>query len=224
MSYLNYFDDFQEREEKRNLLIGISIAFLFHISLLFLQFPKDKEKLPEIKPDKKRVNVIKIPIYKQIEKKINEIPIQRISTVPVPDQTLNDEEIIREEKIELPENIDIEIPFINSLPSIPDPPDIDEKPLIVGGDIQAPIRLTQINPVYPEAARRAGIEGKVILQLIIDKNGDVKDVKVLRGLPFGLTEAAVEEAKRQKFKPAYHLSTGIPVDCFWTITITFQIN
>jgi len=108
---------------------------------------------------------------------------------------------------------------------IPRPPAAeDNTPVIVGGDVQAPIRQTELVPIYTEPARKARIEGIVILQLTIDKQGSVVDVKVLRGLAMGLTDAAIEAARRQHFKPAYRASTGRPVDCLYTITVQFKIQ
>ncbi len=108
--------------------------------------------------------------------------------------------------------------------AVPRPPEPDQGPVIVGGDVQAPQRLTELVPVYTEPARKARIEGIVILQLTISRNGDVIDVKVLKGLPMGLADAAVDAARRQKFKPAYRASTGKPVDCLYTITVQFRIS
>ena len=109
--------------------------------------------------------------------------------------------------------------------AIPRPPTPeDNAPVIVGGDVQAPVRQTDLVPIYTEPARKARIEGIVILQLTIDKQGTVVDVKVLRGLAMGLTDAAIEAARRQHFKPAYRASTGRPVDCLYTITVQFKIQ
>lgn len=108
--------------------------------------------------------------------------------------------------------------------AVPRPPEPDQGPVIVGGDVQAPQRLTDLVPIYTEPARKARIEGIVILQLTISKNGDVMNVKVLKGLPMGLADAAVDAARRQKFKPAYRASTGKPVDCLYTITVQFKIS
>jgi len=108
--------------------------------------------------------------------------------------------------------------------AVPRPPEPDQGPVVVGGDVQAPQRLTDLVPIYTEPARKARIEGIVILQLTISKGGDVLDVKVLKGLPMGLTDAAVDAARRQKFKPAYRASSGKPVDCLYTVTVQFRIS
>jgi tetratricopeptide (TPR) repeat protein len=65
-------------------------------------------------------------------------------------------------------------------------------PFRVGGDVKAPVIRHRVEPVIPEAARNAHIAGIVILETVIDKEGRVRDAKVMKGLPFGLDQAALE--------------------------------
>lgn len=53
-----------------------------------------------------------------------------------------------------------------------------------------------------EAARRNNTEGTVVLQAILTKTGEVTNIKVTKGLPDGLSESAVEAARKIKFEPA----------------------
>src|SRR5262249_29702577 len=55
-------------------------------------------------------------------------------------------------------------------------------------------------PVYPESAKRAGVQGKVALEAVIGKDGVIKSLKVIHGDPL-LTDAALDAAKRWKYKP-----------------------
>ena len=71
-------------------------------------------------------------------------------------------------------------------------------------------------PVGTEAARAAGIEGKVRVQLTVDETGRVVDVKLLQGLGYGLDEAALAAAKRAEFEPA--------VRCGKATRATFNIS
>jgi protein TonB len=107
---------------------------------------------------------------------------------------------------------------------VPRPPEPETGPLTVGGDICAPVRTAALAPVYPEAARKAGIQGVVLLRLTIDREGRVTDVRVLGGLPFGLTQAAEEAARRLTFRPAYHCPTGRPVACYFDLSVAFRIQ
>jgi protein TonB len=63
-----------------------------------------------------------------------------------------------------------------------------------------PERLAQ--PEYTREARAAHIEGRVRLELTVDEQGNVRDVKLLKGLGYGLDDAAVAAAKRIRFRPA----------------------
>jgi protein TonB len=67
---------------------------------------------------------------------------------------------------------------------------------------QMPRIKKEIRAQYPEAARNARIEGPIVLDLIINANGTVVDVKVVSGLGYGLDEAAVNAIKLFEFEPA----------------------
>jgi len=87
-------------------------------------------------------------------------------------------------------------------PGIPYHQDTNEKPLS-GKEVDQRIVLAQKpEAVYTEAARRNGITGTVIIKAVFTSAGNVSDIRVVSGLPFGLTENAVAAAKRIKFYPA----------------------
>jgi periplasmic protein TonB len=87
------------------------------------------------------------------------------------------------------------------------------------GLVESPSVLTRVDPTYPDAARRAGIEGTVELEVSIDATGKVTDVEVARGLPFGLSESAVEAVRRWTWKPA-RTASG-PVASRKTVRVRF---
>ena len=62
--------------------------------------------------------------------------------------------------------------------------------------------IAEIRAQYPEAARNARIEGPIVLDLLINAEGAVVDVKVVSGLGYGLDEAAVNAIKLFEFEPA----------------------
>jgi protein TonB len=102
------------------------------------------------------------------------------------------------------------------------PPPKPEGPLRVGGDVKAPVAINKVDPQYPEVARKARISGIVIVECTISKSGDVTDIHVLKPLPFGLDNAAVEAVKRWKFKPG--TLNGQPVDVIFDLTVNFKLN
>jgi protein TonB len=75
---------------------------------------------------------------------------------------------------------------------------------------------------YTAEARAAKVEGIVIMQAVIQKDGSVSDVKVLRGLGYGLDEATVETVKRSwRFQPP--LLNGQPVKIRVNIEMSFRL-
>ncbi|MGH7597112.1 MAG: energy transducer TonB, partial [bacterium] len=87
---------------------------------------------------------------------------------------------------------------------------------------KAPAVIKRIDPVYPELARKANMEGRVIVKVWIDRKGKVKDVVILKGAMEILNEAAVKAAKQWEFTPAM-MKTG-PVDVWSTLTFTFKLS
>jgi protein TonB len=97
-----------------------------------------------------------------------------------------------------------------------------DRPVRVGGDVQAPVAISRIEPTYTEVARKARIEGIVIIEAIIDRNGNVTDARVLKPLPLGLDAAALEAVKRWKFKPG--TLNGQPVPVIYNLTVNFRLQ
>ena len=95
-------------------------------------------------------------------------------------------------------------------------------PIHVGGDVRKPEKVFAPAPRYTEIARKARVQGVVIVQAIIDEQGDVTDVKVLKALPMGLDEAAVETVRTWKFKPA--TLNGKPVEVYYNLTVNFRLD
>ncbi|HEX2573916.1 MAG TPA: TonB family protein [Polyangia bacterium] len=86
----------------------------------------------------------------------------------------------------------------------------------------APVLVERVPPVYPEAARQAGIGGTVSLEITVAADGHVTQIKVLRGVGYGLDEAAVAAAERFKFRPA--TDHGRPVASLVTFDQSFVIR
>jgi protein TonB len=78
------------------------------------------------------------------------------------------------------------------------------------------------NAEYTEAARAHGTEGTVILRMLFGANGKIKEIRVVRGLPDGLTESAIKAAKKTEFIPAK--KDGNPVDTRANLEFVFKIK
>jgi TonB family protein len=81
--------------------------------------------------------------------------------------------------------------------------------------------LRKVNPSYPEKARKAGIQGTVLFQARISKEGKVEDLRVKSG-PDALVSAAIEAVREWQYKP--YLMLGRPVDVETQIQVNFTLN
>ena len=107
--------------------------------------------------------------------------------------------------------------------SRPDPEpkaEIVPSPFEVGGDVTPPRRLRSPLPAYPDDAWAEGVTGDVLVRAVIDERGEIAGVEVLRGLPYGMTEAAVEAIRRWKFAPATR--HGQPVAVYRNLSVRFE--
>jgi TonB family protein len=118
-----------------------------------------------------------------------------------------------------------ETPFLFLVlePQPPRTPVRPGEPRVVEGDIRPPVRLHSPPPLYTPEAREVRIQGVVIVQAVIDETGAVTSVRPLKGLPFGLTEAAVEAVRQWAFEPARD-ADGSPVAVYYNLTVNFQIE
>lgn len=94
---------------------------------------------------------------------------------------------------------------------------VEEMPEPIGG-----IMAIQQKIVYPEIAKRAGVEGKVYVLAFVDENGDVRDVKLMKGIGAGCDEAAMDAVKKTKFKPGKQ--RGKPVRVQVSIPVIFKLQ
>ena len=99
------------------------------------------------------------------------------------------------------------------------------KPTLADPCAEAPAKPKLIHlpqPGYTEAARAAGIEGKVRVSITVDATGQVTDVKVLQSLGHGLDEAALAAARAARFEAA--VRCGKPSSSTFTISMRFSAS
>jgi TonB family protein len=108
---------------------------------------------------------------------------------------------------------------------VPPPPVVHQGDLVDFATIDTqPEPLSTPKPDYPQLAVREGVSGTVILRVLIDENGAVDDVQVLRGVKpdLGLDRAAVDAVRKWRYKPA--TKSGVRVKVWFTQPIAFQLQ
>jgi protein TonB len=86
------------------------------------------------------------------------------------------------------------------------------------GDVTQPVLLWKIEPEYTDEARRAKIQGTVVLHIEVDTRGQAQNITVRQSLGLGLDERAIEAVRRWRFRPGYR--NGKP----WATAAMVQVN
>jgi protein TonB len=103
------------------------------------------------------------------------------------------------------------------VPPAPPPP----SPMHLHAGIKPPKKIADAAPVYPALARAAQVQGVVILEAVIDAQGAVASVRVLRSIPL-LDQAAITAVEHWRFTPT--LLNGQPVPVVMTVTVQFTLE
>ncbi|MBO6585406.1 MAG: M56 family metallopeptidase [Gracilimonas sp.] len=94
---------------------------------------------------------------------------------------------------------------------------VEEMPKLKGG-----MAALMSKVEYPEMARKAGIEGRVTVQFIVNEQGNVENAKVVRGIGGGCDEQALEVIKQARFTPGYQKDR--PVRVQYALSINFKLE
>ena len=107
-------------------------------------------------------------------------------------------------------------------PPPPPPPPAPRGPVRVGGLISQPALLHRVEPIYPGVAVAARIQGVTILETIVDEEGRVTDVRVLRSANALLDREAIAAVRQWRYKPV--VLNGTPVKFVLTVTLSFRLE
>lgn len=91
-----------------------------------------------------------------------------------------------------------------------------------GSGIEPPRLLREVKADYTEDARRRGIVGEVVLEIVVRRDGAVGDVKILHGISGGLNDKAVQAVRQWRFSPARR--QGAPVDVIVEVAVEFKLR
>lgn len=201
--------------------IGIILSLLAFISATKINIQQSET---EIGMEIERQEIVHMEEVVQTRQETR-VPAPPKPVIPI---AVPNDEIIENEIINLDAELRLD-DYIEIPPAPPAMPEMEEEieeeifvvveqmPELIGGlqSIQKLIR-------YPQMAIMAGIEGRVIVQFVIDQNGNVRDPVVVRGIGGGCDEEAIRAVKQAKFVPGRQ--RGKPVQVRYSLPITFSLT
>ena len=95
------------------------------------------------------------------------------------------------------------------------------KPVPVSSGVSEGLLIHQVKPAYPPIALTAHVQGEVILQAVIGKDGSIQNLRVVSGHPM-LIKAAVDAVQQWRYRP--YLLNGEPVEVETQVRVTFTIS
>ncbi len=217
----------ERQDDRKPLRIAVAVAVVFHIVLFLVTFPEVEAETPRFRQESRAFVVQQVRFEPPPPKAQTQVPKKREKrkTIPIPDPTPDEPEPIREIQLELPE-VDalVDEDAIFGIPEgvVQGPGDLVGDLVPLDGDVLPPRKIFGPQPIYTEEARQARIQGVVILQAVVDVDGRLARIRVLKGLPEGLSESAVATVKTWRYEPATR--NGIPVAVSYNLTISFTLQ
>jgi protein TonB len=206
-----------KRKYQRTFEISLIIALIILVSA-FKFFPKFSTEAVKVEAPQELVEM------QDVEQTKQEAAPPPPPKPPIPIEAPTDDVL---EDIEIADT-ELDMDEMVTTPPPPPPAEEDEaEPVFFVAVEQMPepiggIGAIQSKIVYPEIAKRAGVQGRVFVKAFVDENGNVNKVELIRGIGAGCDEAAIAAVQQTKFKPGKQ--RGKPVKVQVTVPVLFKLQ
>ncbi|NBC87328.1 MAG: TonB family protein [Bacteroidetes bacterium] len=214
----------EEANLREEYPVWIQLGLVVALSILLIGFSWDLQNQQQFQVDLEEQDVVEMEEVQQTKQEVKPPPPPK---PPVPMEVPNDE-IIEDQNVDFDTSLDLDESLDTS--QGPPPPDegeeeeeqevfvvVEDSPQLIGG-----LAALQGEVQYPEFAKKAGIEGRVFVQFVVDEDGNVQNPKVTRGVHKLLNEEAIRAVKQMKFKPGKQ--RGKPVKVQMSLPVTFRLK
>jgi len=209
----------KEADLRQQYQLNLMGGWVMSLSIMIILFRINLYSAPPTPPPIEEQEIIQMEEIIQTKQIETPPPPPR---PPVPVEVPNDE-ILEDDIVEL----DLEFDLGDELALPPPPPPkedeeqffivVENMPQLIGG-----LGKLQSQVTYPEMARRAGIEGRVTIQFIVNERGQVENPRVVRGIGGGCDEEALKAVSKARFTPG--LQRGRPVKVQYSLPIVFRLQ
>jgi protein TonB len=215
----------EEADIRTRYPLYVEIGMVLTLALLIVAFRLDLRSDGEFDVTMQEQEVVQMEEILQTQQVEKPPPPPR---PPVPVEVPNDE-ILEDEDLDLDASLDLDEPLADLPPPPPPPPSdepepepeifviVEQMPELIGGLSELQKKIT-----YPEIAKKAGVEGRVIVQFVVNEQGNVTDPVVVRGIGAGCDEEAIRAVQTAKFTPGKQ--RGKPVRVKMSLPITFRLK
>lgn len=210
-----------EVDLKRSHTVRLQLGLVLTLALFLLAFKVEFRNNSTLMMTVEDQETVKMEVVEQTSQ-VKAPPPPPRPQVPV---EVPNEEVIEDDIIDFDADLDLDAPI--DLPPPPPPADdepeeeiflvVEQQPELIGG-----MASIWKNIKYPDIARKAGIEGRVTVQFIVDEKGGISDLKVVRGIGGGCDEEALRAVQKAKFKPG--MQRGVPVKVRYSLPIVFKLQ
>lgn len=213
----------------RDLIIGVLLSAILHLAVFFGdKLIPEKKVVAKVVEEAPKIQLIQMPKMDEPEPEIIETneEVKPLDLAPpmqqdVP-QLTTPESFVQKMQPPPPENVAISA-NMNIVPEIRDPNMFrGMKVFDISMLDQQPVPKFQARPQYPFEMRRAGIAGDVVVDFIVDTNGDVQNAYALRSSQREFEAAAVQAVSKWKFKPGRKGGRDVPTHM--QVPIVFTLN
>lgn len=213
----------------RDLIIGILFSLALHAGVLFGdRLIPDKPPVKKVVEEEKKIQLMEMPKMEEPEPEIVEVTeeVKPLDLAPpmqqdVP-QLATPDSFVQKIQPPPPENVTISA-SMSIVPEVRDPNMFrGMKVFDISMLDQTPVARFQARPQYPFEMRRAGISGEVVVDFIVDTNGDVQNAYALRSSQREFEAAAVQAVSKWKFKPGRKGGRDVPTHM--QVPIVFTLN
>jgi len=213
----------------RDLILGILLSVGIHLGLLFGdRLVPEKPKPKKVEQVEQKIQLMEMPKMEEIEPEIIETTedVKPLDLAPpmqqdVP-QLATPDSFVQKIQPPPPENVAIAA-NMSIVPEIRDPNMFrGMKVFDISMLDQIPVARFQARPQYPFEMRRAGIAGEVVVDFIVDTNGDVQNAYSIRSSQREFEAAAVQAVSKWKFKPGRKSGRDVPTHM--QVPIVFTLN
>jgi TonB family protein len=94
--------------------------------------------------------------------------------------------------------------------------------LKLGDSVERPKIIKKVDPIYPDEAKKAFVQGVVVLEVTMDEEGNIVKVAVLKSESSLLNQASIDAVKQWKYEPM--MSKGSPISVSFNVTLTYRLK